>query len=116
MPRRRALLDRHLVSPKLVDASAVREQKQVGVCGGVEKIGNQIFLLQARTTHSAPSPPLGAERIRRDRLYVPGPRHGDHELFVLDQVLHSRLAWVVGDPRAALVAESLPDLPELCAR
>ena len=93
----RALLHRDLVAPQPVDLAPVGEQQQVGVGGGVDHLADQVLLLQPGALDAPAAPALGPEGGGRHRLDVAGPRHGDDDLLVVDQVLDAHLAGVVGD-------------------
>ena len=112
-PPGRPLLDRDLERPQPEHPSPVGEQQEVGVGRRVDHVVDQVLLLQLRPLDAATPTGLGAERVGGDGLDVAGPAHGDDDLLVVHQVLDVHVARVVGDDRAALVGELLPDLAQL---
>ena len=95
------------------DTSLVREQQQVGKGGRVDGDADEVLFFEPRTLHSPAATSLGPESVRGDRLYVTGARHRDDDLLVLDEVLDTELAGIVGDYGPAWLGELLPDLAEL---
>ena len=109
----RALLHRDLVRLQPVHAASAREEQQIRVRGRVDDVGDVVLVAELGARHTSATAPLGAEHVGGHRLHVALGRHGDHELFVLDEVLDVEIADVERDLTAAGVGELLTDLAHL---
>ncbi len=94
---RRSVHQGDLVGLQPVDLALVCEEEQVRVGARGEHPHEQIVVFEAGTLHTAATAALSTEDIGRDGLHVAALTEGDHDVLVVDEVLHLHVAGIEGD-------------------
>ena len=104
---------RHLMRLQSVHPATVRKEQEVRVRRCVDEMEDVVLILEIRAVHAAAAAALRAELVNGHGLDVARRAHGEHKVFVVDEVFDVEVARVVLDARAAGVREVRLDLREL---